>query len=51
MLKPEIKKIYDLTAHQNRILFLPDQFVKMFDGKQITIECIITNDDDDLTVH
>ena len=51
MLNPEIKKIYDLTAHQNRTLLSPDQFVKLFDGKQIVIECIITNDDDDLTVH
>lgn len=51
MLNPEIKKIYDLTAHQNRTLLSPDQFVKLFDGKQIIIECIITNDDDDLTVH
>lgn len=51
MLNPEIKKIYDLTAHQNRTLLSPDQFVKLFDGKQIVIECIITNDDDDLTVY
>lgn len=40
MLNPEIKKIYDLTAHQNRTLLSPDQFVKLFDGKQIVIECI-----------